>query len=153
MNSKEKISKLMDDVDEYLRLKGIPSASIGVFLSMSSQELLSMSTEDLFGMAYELESHGFLIQNLFNQKQTLVEACKKKIQNTVGTKLHEYSIFGNVEKLRYAIADNDVASEVDKMMEGPALIVTRLTSLAFKIGNLSRIANDLAKSRRKEYNA
>jgi hypothetical protein len=152
MNSKSKIDKITDDLDEYLRSKGIPSESIDVFLSMSRQELAGLPAEELFGIAYEIQAHSYVVQSLLNQKQAIVEVCKKKIQNYVGTKLHEYSIFGNAEKLRYAIEDNDAASELDQMMEGPSLVVTRLNNLAFQLSNLSKTVNELAKSKRNEKN-
>ncbi len=154
MNSKEKLDKLNEDLDLYLENKGIPSPAIESHLSLNSQELLALSAEELFTVAYEIQAYSYLIQNLSNEKQTIVEACKKKIQNYVGTKLHEYPIFGNAEKLRYAIEDHDSASQLDKLAEGPSLIVTRLASLSYRLETLSRVCNELAKTKRKDnYNA
>lgn len=150
-NGPRKLQTFFDKLETYMKENGVPTSlprDIDKYINMSRDELLSLSTDELGGIQYEINCLLYHIQTVHNKQLAKVNKCEYEINKLIATSLPMYDkIFGIKEKRIAAIQNNDVAVKFLEIEINASAAAKRMENIPQRLENIARTIDNIARRR------
>ncbi len=136
----EQLEKHLEQLDSWVTESNSNYASFhGEYIeaaNMSSDELKTLTQDELFNYAYLLQGYATYLQDEVNRHQIIADWCNNQIERLVQAHRSEFGQYQKHEQRRYQlIAENVFVDKVNSMLQ---VAQARLTSLNGKIWELKQ---------------
>lgn len=150
----EKLKELEEVLQSYLTKSGLliePNIEANKYLKYSSNEIKSMTTEDLGVAAICLQQYSFHIQKMINHEIMVVNWCESNIRRTVAKYGHQFPTNYYLEKVEKVTAENPWGRRLADIKKEAQARVDTLHYLSNSIKSYAESFLELQRTRRGKY--
>lgn len=140
------IEKLIDEYETKIHISKIKL--IEPDLDITKEVLESMHWEDLHLLSWEYAQYTLALQKEINKHQSRYNWADTNLKRFLEREAPNYAGFKWEERQANALAENEYAQRLDKLKIQSKLAIDRLAFLPSKIDFLTKIIQDIAKSKR-----
>lgn len=127
-----------------------PKSECLQYLNCSRETLEKLDSTECVYVAIELMQYSLFIQRLYNREKSRRDWALSNIRVAIANDISQYKAYSYEEKKNMAIANNSFASRLDSYAILCQAKMTRLESLADKLGYLSRTFEHLIKYKNRD---
>ena len=150
VNKLSDVEKVLEEYEHKIFLDKIKI--IEPRIDITREIMLSMHYEDLQGLAWELAQYSLCIAREYNKHQSRFNWAEANLKRYIEKEANNYSGWSWNERQANALNESTYANKLNQLKIRSKLAIDRLSYLPNKIELLSKIAQDIAYTKRRYSN-